>query len=358
MIHLSLQQTLLASTRHWVYAKNGKCINKYTHLSHRPSKLHHFRFSGSHLSVRTTPTEQPQEQLFTPRDGKSERRWGRLGQGAGPCMRHQTWSPARVLWAPPVLLSLNHVALWLHGDFVCQTLRWLCLYWKTFTPDRSFVFLTEKNPVKLARDNLESVSQLLILHCCCRPDISQSRATMSAVWSFNNDGQEINMNKLGQRRLSPWGRRRQPRVGSVWQSPSPTHSSGFKSELRLGPAVGPGQASCPARPRLSPGPPCRTTVGKQEHRPHPERLEGHWPPGTCPCLLVPAQNVGFLAVVPCSRGTMRSAVHGRWETESGRSTEAKWQLPISWGASLGSEEQGRQSPSESWLGWGGAPTSE
>lgn len=31
MIHLSLQQTLLANTRHWVYAKNGKCIQQ-THI--------------------------------------------------------------------------------------------------------------------------------------------------------------------------------------------------------------------------------------------------------------------------------------------------------------------------------------
>lgn len=56
---------------------------------------------------------------------------------------------------------------------------------QTFTPDRSFVFLTEKNSVKLvgnsptSKSNLESLSQSLILHCCWRPDISQSRAATS-----------------------------------------------------------------------------------------------------------------------------------------------------------------------------------
>ena len=108
--------------------KMENASNKYTHLSQRPSKLHHFRSPGSHLSASTAPREQPQEQLFTPRDGKSKRGWGRLGQRCWALHEESDMVFHMGAVGAPILLRLYHVVPWLHSDFVCQTLRWLCLW--------------------------------------------------------------------------------------------------------------------------------------------------------------------------------------------------------------------------------------
>ena len=141
--------------------KMENASNKYTHLTQGPSKLHHFRSPGSHLSVAQLPESSLRSSCLPHGTGRRAREGeGSWDRGAGPCMRNRTWSPAWVLWVPQyfwgcITLSSGYTmaSSVRHSDGSVSDEQ-------TFTPDRSFLFLIEKSSVKLVGNSPTSKSNL------------------------------------------------------------------------------------------------------------------------------------------------------------------------------------------------------